>query len=298
MTPVTNYACTILTAGLEESGNISKSIRDKTFNWLCNRTELGAEEILQSLHTVVYPAAKTRYRFPGATKEAELIKAIFEIAFKTAPERVIAKAEEVTENPLYPVWKRVLWINTPQAISSVLGNPFVKIIISITVIYYGCVTGYKAYEATLHFVGARVVPFVINNTPLQIIRLFNTSMTLIEQVYNVLTFQVLMGAWIARHIILRGPEIPCVTPIARALNPFTIFFAIYIAPQTVGGFLFTTAWDASTFAWNRCNDMSLFFRDSAQRANAERLASSKQQAYALWVQQLGRIPKKLVGALT
>lgn len=285
---------------VKENAYINTVIRSATADqnqhqisdWLGRQDEAGAVPILKGLKSAI--KSEKRYRFQEATKRDEAIKRIFEKAFKQAPEQIIQSAEELAGRAFYSPTRKVCWIQIPNRIQSVLGNRGVQIILGIATAVMGYHLGFKIYGITSTFFASRAIPFLINNAPLQIIRLFNLVMSGKDWIYkNSLKF---IGAvWITREMIVQFPEIPYLTAAARMINIWTIIGTIFSAPQTIGGFLFTTSVDLCTFIWNNFDKTAQFFGDLAQRSERGRISISKQEAYQLWAETTSRMRPALIG---
>jgi len=256
--------------------------------WLDSRT--GSHALVTQLHSQIYPKSRTRYRFAENVEEAAA-KAVFEAAFRRAPEQVIAAAETAAETSCYPLWKRVIRIYIPQVIGTIAGNTIVKISLVVATAYFGSMAGYQAYEATQHFVAAQAVPYIINNTPIEVIRVFNTAVGYLSWAYENWV-SALFYTWVAQQVILLGPEVPYFTAAVRTISIWNLYRILTASPQTVGWFLWYTFTDAVKFVWNGCDDVSEFFLHAAEKADSERLVLSKQRAYTLWVRDTA--PRQLV----
>ncbi len=249
---------------------------------------LGGQGDAVNLQRALYPTSRTRYRFPLNNRE-QVLKAIFENAVKENGE-LIEIAERESGRSFYPLWKRVCWIHIPNIVSSIVDNVFLKVTITIAVFAAACFGCYYAYTATIHFTAAVMIPFLINNTPLQITRIFNATIDLAQWIIE-RKFTVLISAWLARTIILWGPEIPYLTAAARAIDIYQIYLAVYSSPQNIGNFAVLTGIDFCNFTWNSFTDISLFFRDIAMQAEAERASIAKQEACNLWIRSCPVAPQ-------
>lgn len=264
-----------------------QAFRERVWTWLETQDDEGAGRILREVGDAANSTSATRYRFPStATPRDQVIKKIFDAAFRQAPDRIIESAEASSGSYLYPLWKRVIWIDAPNLIALVLEAPQVKIFATCALLFSGCIVAYQVYvatAATIQLVAASVMPFVINNTPLQIVRLFNTTMNAISWVFEnpVLSFA---GFWAARTVILWGPEIPYVSPALRNISLLDVFVTLVGAPQNIFDFLWQVSIDSCVSIYNGMEGISQFFHDMEERAKVEKRAISKPAAYQLWVQ--------------
>lgn len=285
MQPVqSRYFQTVL-AGFNENASISEHLKRQVSGWVKGaQDEEPATALVSQLNGVLYPTSSKRYRFTEGVNKDQLLKAIFEASFKKSSEAVISAAEaEGRKAAAYPLWKRVLWIQAPEMTAAVIGNIVVKVVISIAIIYYSSAFGYRAYEATTFVFTAKVIPFVINNTPLVAIRALNQVLAALDWTYSN-PFKVVGYVWITQTAINYLPEIPYVSPMVRTMNVWNIFMAIAGTPLSVGQFISETSVSAATTVWYGIDNISLFCRDVATKSRAEQLMASKELACQLWLE--------------
>lgn len=260
-------------------------IRDQTIVWLETKNEETAEAVAENLHSILYPHSNTRHRLSlSASKATEVFKSIFEVAFRENQDRIIENAQKISKKQFYPLWKRVCFIQIPLAVSGFFENKIVRIAITVAGIGLSIFSGYQLYEATKYFMAAKAIPFLINNTPTRIIRLFNATLDLLDRIQNNM-FKTLVYYWVAREIVLMMPEIPYLTAVARTASIWAVFQFFFFSPETVGWFLFNLSVNTLHFFWEGTENISTFFRDQGERAKGEFLATSKQAAYELWMRE-------------
>lgn len=256
----------------------------RAMQWLDKRDEKGANDLIEALQGASHPTSKKRYRF-NSDLQSGALKAIFEASFKDSPQFLTRKAEAVSGKSFYPLWKRVCKIDAPRAIGSVLGNTCFKIVAIVATGYFGFVLGHQAYIAVTQATTARALPFIINNTPLSIIRLFNSAMSGLEYIFKN-SFNILVGILVAKGVARLLPNIPYFTATTKAVDFFAIWKVLYASPQTLSKFLTDTSVDAGKFVWSTCNEASKFFNELADKAVAERAVISKAEAYKVWLQSV------------
>jgi hypothetical protein len=251
--------------------------------WLM--TQNSQPHLAEQLHGDLYPNSTNRYRCSQGEK-ADIVKAVFDLSFKRAPEKVIQASEEVAGRSFYPLWKRCYRIYLPRVIGSVLGNVCVKVMIVVLVGLLGIGAGVIGYELTHAFVSQTVIPFVLNNTPLIVMDLFQAAVDRFIWVYKN-SVPIILGIWVTKQIVLSiDHEIPVLSPALRALDLWKLAMIAWSAPQTIGGFIFYQLYDAAKFGWDGCDDLSQFFLQIAHNAESERYQESKHEAYLVWKSQI------------
>lgn len=242
-----------------------------------------AQTLLPTLHTHDSTTDKTRYKFERGTPREEALKALFEQAFQKNSAAVIVAAEQQhpSQSSFYPQWKSVCRIQIPKAIGNTINHPYVKIALTIVALYYTYVTCQAAYHATVELT-ARSLPFIINNTPVQIIRLGNMALDLKDYVKKNV-FRILFYTWLARAVVLRAPEVPVITPLARRVDIWTLWTLLVPKPATIFGFLVQNSIDAAFFTWEVCTHAGQFINGRVEQAEKERLAICKAKALQVWM---------------
>jgi len=264
-------------------------VQEILFNPQSNQVEVDnfAKGILLDFHFSTPKNDSKRYQFRVLKASDELLKVIFEESFHHASQPVIRDAKCI-EGSFYPLWKRVCLIYIPKTLGTFFGSPLIKMAISIAVLYYTYKIGNSAFKGMKHlFKGMehlfidKVIPFVINNTPITLIRSSNRILDAIDWVRQ-RKFKLLIGTFIIQKFILYGPNIPYFTATIRAINIWDIGWALYRSPQTLFGFLISSGVSGAQFSWRNSNFLSAFFSSIAIKAESERLATSKSKSYAAW----------------
>ena len=257
---------------------IQSSLIDKSEN--TQEVEDCANRIFQE-----FPALRSRKRFhfSSETQRETLLKIVFQQSFLHGSDQLIVAAERIEpkKESFYPNWKKVCWIKIPKATAIILNDTVFKIAISIAAAVIYCFGAYVVYQATTHFVAAKMIPFFINNTPIQVIRLGNYIFDAKDLILANL-FLTILGIGAVRFMILRMPEIPYVTRVARMIDLWSVLVFLARGPSTISHFFVDTAIDVLSFGWHRCEDMSNFFNRIAQNTDDERLNISKKKAYEIW----------------
>jgi hypothetical protein len=242
-----------------------------------------AQSLLPTLIHQDSSTDKTRYKFEKGTPREQALNALFEQAFQTNSLAVIQAAEQEAPSKaiFYPQWKSVCRIEIPKVIGNTINHPLVKIALTIAALYYTYVTCQAAYHMTTQLVG-RSLPFIINNTPIQIIRLGNMALDLKDYVRKNV-FRILFYTWVARTVVLHAPEMPVITPLARRIDLWTLRTLLVPKPATIVGFLWQNSFSAATFTWNACTEAGEFINGRVEQAEKERLAICKAKAFKVWV---------------
>lgn len=245
--------------------------------------ESRAKDILGQLEKHNPRTDKTRYHFgQPATDREKLLKLVFELSFRAQPDAITAAAEAIHPDQavFYPTWKKVCWIQIPKLAANVLNHPLFKIALTVAAIYYSYQACYAAYEATVAFT-ARSIPFIINNTPVVIFRAGNAVLDLKDWAYRNM-WKILFYTWATQQVILIGPEIPHVTPVARSFSIWSALNIVYSSPQTIFSFAITKAWETATFTWSNCTELANSIKGRVDEANDARLATCRAKALDVW----------------
>ena len=192
-----------------------------------------------------------------------------------------AEQQDPSRSSFYPQWKSVCRIQIPKAIGNTINHPFVKIALTIAALYYTYVTCEAAYHATVKLT-ARSLPFIINNTPVQIIRLGNMALDLKDYVKKN-AFRILFYTWLARAVVLRAPEMPVITPLARQIDLWAVWSLLIPKPSTIFEFLTQNSFNAAFFTWEVCTHAGEFINGRVEQAEKERLAICKAKALQVWM---------------
>lgn len=224
---------------------------------------------------------KTRYKFENKTNRETALEYFFNRAFEKNAAAVIAAAEQEGKSTFYPKWKSVCWIEIPRIIGSVINHPVTKIALMVAATYHTWLVGLAAYRLTVQWTAPKLT-FIINNTPVQIIRLGNMAIDLTHYVRKSL-FEILLYVSIARIILSYSPNNNFVS---RLVHRFEISILIHIlyAPITLFDFLFSSSVDVAEFTWINCTNVGLFIKGRAELADKERLAICREKALKVWLQ--------------
>ncbi len=197
----------------------------------------------------------------------------------------MTEAEASTHTSFYPLWKRALWIYLPEMVGAVANNSLVKLIFLPAAIYLNFSVLWWAYGFTKHFVAAQVVPYVINNIPIEIIRISNLVIQYLTWIDSKF-IKILFYTCAVREIILLGPEIPYFTDVVKALSIYTLFLTWLRSFDTIYDFGYDSCLNTIGFMLNGFDNTSQFFLQIARETKSERLAFSKEKARAYWIQKI------------
>lgn len=229
-----------------------------------------------------------RYRFRDLQARDLLLKKIFEKSFLIDSMAVIRAAESLNGSSVYPLWRGGCLIDISQNLGNFLGNTWVRIAIATAAAWYIYKLGDYAFTQMVHFFAAKVIPFIINNTPIGAIHVGNQILNVVNWgCHYALT--ILIGLWIIKWIILRGPVIPYVTPALESIHIGSIVLALCNTPQTLSQFLGNYAMEGARFVWHNSNNLSFFFTSISTNAKKNYLATSKLKAYAVWRKAISKM---------
>jgi hypothetical protein len=242
--------------------------------------EQRAKGLLQEAQNLKVSTSSKRFRFEQATKREELLTLLFERSFKDNFSEITQDAQNLhpQKTAFYPRWKRICWIHIPKGTALFFGNIVVQLVVTAVSMYFFWKTGNKAYHQTVHFCSARALPFIINNTPIKIIRAGNVLLKGKDWV-QANRYKILIGGYIGQFIVSNGPNIPYITSFIKSINIYNIIFG---SQSTLFGFLLGQSFAILRFVPSQCSQVSLFFRDVAQRNEEERYAVCRQKSLEVW----------------
>ncbi len=264
-----------------ENAALSRWVQDALdSNSALNDVEQQAEGLLREARSLNVSTSSKRYRFNQATKREELLTLLFERNFKDNFSEITQEAQNLhpQKTAFYPRWKRICWIHIPKGTALFFGNIVVQLVVTAVSMYFFWKTGSKAYHQTVHFCSARALPFIINNTPIKIIRAGNVLLKGKDWV-QANRYKILIGGYIGQFIVSNGPNIPYVTSFIKSINIYNIIFG---SQSTLFGFFWDQSFAILRFVPSQCRQVSLFFRDVAQRNEEERFAVCRQKSLEVW----------------
>ena len=279
-----NYVSTVYQTflGVAKSKNVvvARNDLDALLNKHCDSQVV--EELAQTILSDCAPlrSDNKRYQFTSSNRE-KLLKNVFDISYLNDPNAVIESAKKVDSGlDPYPKTKNVYRIIIPKMIAGFTESFVFKLAVSIAALYVAYITVEAAYDLSTDIVAAKL-PFFINHTSIHVIHMGNALMDAIEYVFDH-SLQILFCMWLARTVILAGPNVPYFTTALRTVNLWKLFNILCNSPQKCYHFFINTALDAAKFVWNQCNNMSSFFQEIARNSENERLTISKKKAYEVW----------------
>ncbi len=249
-------------------------------NSVLNDVEQQAKGLLQEAQSLHVSTSSKRYRFEQITNREELLTLLFERSFKDNSSEITQEAQNLHPqgSTFYPRGKSICWIHIPNGTALFFGNIVVQLVVTAVSMYFFYKTGNKAYHQTVHFCSARALPFIINNTSLKIIRAGNVLLKGRDWV-QANKFKILICGYIGKFIVSLGPEIPYVTTLIKSISIYDIFFG---SPATLFSFMWDQSFAMLRFVPSQCSQVSLFFRDVAQRNEEERFAVCRQKSLEIW----------------
>jgi hypothetical protein len=285
------YLDTVYTNFIGNNDEIKEKLSEYLFYQLFNKDNQvdAINEIIENISSEIQKLDVSqdskRYKFTRSneSKRDEVLRLIFERSFSHNPEAVIEAAQNVdpAQGEFYSGIKKVCWIQVPREIGALFESPTFKIIATVSALV---ATGFALYE--LHaevtvLMAGKVLPFFINNTPIQVIQLGNAVAAVAGTVFDN-SIKIFFGTFMATWIIRNGPEIPYLTSAARDFNLMSFFRILFHSPQTVFGFVLQTSFDTGKFVWIQCDNIGDIFSSTARNAESERLHISKQKANEIW----------------
>lgn len=248
------------------------------------RNHYGQEITDESYRRITRDAGESslRYRFTHVqkfTNREKLLIWYFEQAFNKDPHAMVTAA--CTDGAaVNSTWKYRGWVLLPRAFASTINHPYVKIALTIVGLIYGyraCVWGYTVSQ---HFLVARAIPLMINNTPVSVIRSMNHILNLKDVVLNY-RWTILFYTWMGQQV-LRLMPIPYVSNLAERVSIISLFGLLFRAPSTIYSFAVDKAISAATFTWTTCGSIGDFIESRAQKNEDEILAIYKHKMLAAW----------------
>lgn len=250
-------------------------------NSLLNKTQ-DVQEIEEAAKRIFqdFPALRNLRRYQSCrTERGELLKLIFEESYRHNPDALIAAAQRVeSKENFYPLWKEYCLIGIPKACGDIFGNEFIKIVLAFALTKNLVPYGNKAFFAIDQCV-SKTTQIFIRHGPTQVAQLD----TLISQAKQLIfaslpiVFDIFIGAALVKFVILKLPEIPYVTKIARKVNLLTAFFFVFgfAAVPTV------LYYRAQYTVHYTSSYISFFLKSISRRAENEKLAICKERAFTI-----------------
>lgn len=279
------YISTVLQGYIQEGSNGEIS------NWLKSNVDQRANiDQFAKMIFEKYPnlnahhKSQKRYRFCPTNHKEWFLQALFDESFKRHPEKIIASANEMTSTNVssYPKWKSVVLIEAPKNIAKVVQSDLFKVAFVIGALaasFFACTTAYGAITNSV----ATNLPFIINNTPIEVIRAGNALLDGVAWVGK-RKFQILIGMYLSREAILHLPNIPYVTRVARAIDLWPIVQILFNSPQTIFFFAIDTAINTANFCSSIPANVGNFIKGIGLKEESQRLLVSKKRCNELWKQ--------------
>lgn len=261
-----------------------------------------------------------RYRFTQTTEAINMREAllgtIFTRCYKRSPMMMSDLAAHVdpSKKP-YPLWKRVCRISLPEAAANCVGNIYFRIALSAAGIFYTFRYVFRAYEATKTFTAAKLVPFVINNVPLPLIRAGNCVAYIFEN-----KLPILLYLFIAKHAIEFIPNIPrvpsgymseaptltinnkidgingCINSLKATARRVSMLALIdlFVGSQNEVNVALHAALSSLLFISKQCGNFKLYMNNIAVEGKTEMDETNRQNAYAVWVDIVARFAPEAI----
>ncbi len=233
-----------------------------------------------------------RYKFgiehQYTNREKALLR-IFKEVFDADPVGITAVVQQ--ENPSllrpYPFWKEVFHIRIPEVVSSVFNHSGVKLALTIVMVCEMWAVSWAAYSATAVLTRSWT-SFIINHTPIQVVRfgnaLFDLRYYVIENVVIALIYLSIANLLI-EVLSFREIRIPLITSLARKIQ---LTYILEIAtnlcfPKTILDVLVGQSWNILFLTRGTCDNFSKLLQNRVvEPAKAERLAACKDRALQAW----------------
>jgi len=285
-----NYIATVYN-GFCHNPKISAEAKDRIspeFMALLDRNEDAgliegiATKILADLPDLQSGKSQLRYRFKLSTSREQLLKLIFDRSFEHIPNVIVDNAVKV--DPIkkpYPNWKKICWIKIPGSVGVVIKNPVFKVAIGITTICLSIFSLLAVYKGMSVLLTAKVLPVVINHTPLVVIKMGNLVADAVKIVLDN-PLRIFFGIWLTREAIVRLPTIPYITDFARRLSMWDVFDAIVMSPATIYHFIGKSAGDACRFVVSECDSAGSFFQSISVKEENKRTSIAHKIALDVW----------------
>ena len=245
--------------------------------------------ILQTYPQLSGHAGK-RYQFKTKDYKNELIKIVFDRAYKRANEvgnirgfyidAWMAKHNryEMPATPFCPKWKQIVYIKLPKIAGKMVGNEgFVGCFTTVAYYTHIFAMGYLYYK--LHVVTAnRIIPAIVKHLPEQVIRLSPLANAL-GRIYCI--FIAVIGVCFALKWLASKSNMPRVNRILERVDflnilkrlPKPMIFPLDLGASTV---------KCAIFAFELCGKLSKQLKDIARRGEQDQLASSRNKAFEVW----------------
>ena len=253
---------------------ISKEIDEEASSWLKSfngvfskeQMEKTAQELLKK-----YP--RTRYSYNTSSTNL-LLTQLFQKAFSKNSNEIITEAEKITSQTFYSKIRKWTFIEAPKVIHNVLDNPLVTIMGIFLLFLKSYRISLLSYKHSQHLLAARIIPFIINNTAIGIIRFSNNLISSIQKLRS----NRLVSIALLAGVYLTNLRIKKISNIARQ-----IFFAAPAGPFILGLYLTRRTFDVLISLYSVKAHLANCFISLKTKNEAERLSICKSKALEVWI---------------
>lgn len=221
-----------------------------------------------------------RYAFKQYTYKEKFLREIFQYSFQENPESIIQISEQLDPSlkTSYSKYRKFTFIALPLSLSNMLKSKFLKICITIAFVFRVIISLRKLYRNSDLLIGS-MLPKVINNTPLSVIRMYNVAMQIKDYCKKHFPKIVFISFLIRFFLFITSFNPPSI--IAGFLHGVNNIRSI--SPVSLFSFLFETSFNSVVFIWGVSNNIESFFTHLASRENQNRLSILKQKCGQLWI---------------
>ncbi|QVL57101.1 MAG: hypothetical protein KFB93_06890 [Simkaniaceae bacterium] len=241
------------------------------------RQDLVQEALIPMLKDEFDSSGGKRYIFGAETDIQEVCLRIFEEAFNKRTDEVILAAEALFpgNGPLYPRWKEVVYIKTPEIGAAIFGNPILKTVVSAFIIFKLVKLTREAYEQSGIWAN-QIHRYLTKEVPPQVTEAYRNAHKLHRWIEEN-KWRIFIYGYMAQYVLSKIPH-PLAKRAAKVVSP-GVFLG---SGGSYLGILWSVVLNPITFGWKTSSKISSTLEYTAERSKQERESTYKKHCYTLW----------------
>lgn len=253
--------------------------------------EKRAEYILKAYPQIDHTNNQNRYWFKANCYSTQLIKILFDHAFREETADEIIRAAECThaKGKFYPNWKKVTHIQLTSFVAAITENPLIKLIFSIASTYHAVRIAHRFYNTVNDFTVRVIIPLYINKAPLSAVKFCNTVYDRASDATNwtrsnfgKLALGYLITFFVISKLRILIPGLSrAITKILVYAHPWNVYQFFFVR-VTFTSYAIHLAFQILSFTWETCNKLNHQCTQISRHAAHQKLSLSYEKACAIW----------------
>lgn len=261
--------------GIEKKTSFKEVVDPDGFAFQFQQADQDDFQAVYQAFAIEMDSDSIRYQFGAETDKDRLTHHIFEKAFKERSEEVIVAAHAASPKTIYSSFRKVVYIDGAALGAKVSGNAFLKLALSIYIVYRLIKLGRAAYEQTSMWADRAHDYFMKESHP-TIHQGYKMAIKTHVWIQNN-KWRLAFFGYFLNWALNRIPH-PFARSLAGRIDPFAILGG--------GGSYFGILWDLGkesvSLGWNMLSLTSSKLQSISNREAQERLALEKRYAFAVW----------------